>query len=104
MTRLKLKSYQGTYAIAMAKHGLQRGIDGSTARHKSTQQYYRDTQKLVDSLKAEVEDLQKMTAQRVMPEEAQRAVFVAMRFRRFGWPWGLKSIRLCGGCLAEGSA
>ena len=58
MTRLKLKSYQGTYAIAMAKHGLQRGIDGSTARHKSTQQYYRDTQKLVDSLKAEVEDLQ----------------------------------------------
>ena len=34
------------------------GIDGSTARHKSTQQYYRDTQKLVDSLKAEVVDLQ----------------------------------------------
>ena len=55
-----------------------------------------------------VKDVQKMTAsrvaQRVMPEEAQRAVFVAMRFRRFGWPWGLKSIRLCGGCLAEGSA
>jgi len=58
MTRLKLKSYQDTYAIAMAKYGLQRGIDGSTARHKSTQQYYRDTQKLVDSLKAEVVDLQ----------------------------------------------
>lgn len=58
MTRLKLKTYQDTYAIAMAKYGLQRGIDGSTARHKSTQQYYRDTQKLVDSLKAEVVDLQ----------------------------------------------
>lgn len=58
MTRLKLKSYQDTYAIAMAKYGLQRGIDGSTARHKSTQQYYRDAQKLVDSLKAEVVDLQ----------------------------------------------
>ena len=42
MTRLKLKTYQDTYAIAMAKYGLQRGIDGSTARHKSTQQYYRD--------------------------------------------------------------
>ena len=56
MTRLKLKTYQDTYAIAMAKYGLQRGIDGSTARHKSTQQYYRDTQKLVDSLKAEVVD------------------------------------------------
>ena len=65
MTRLKLKSYQDTYAIAMAKYGLQRGIDGSKARHKSTQQYYRDTQKLVDSLKAEVVDLQerKETAQ-----------------------------------------
>lgn len=65
MTRLKLKSYQDTYAIAMAKYGLQRGIDGSVARHKSTQQYYRDTQKLVDSLKAEVVDLQerKETAQ-----------------------------------------
>ena len=58
MTRLKLKTYQDTYAIAMAKYGLQRGIDGSKARHKSTQQYYRDTQKLVDSLKAEVVDLQ----------------------------------------------
>ena len=46
MTRLKLKSYQDTYAEAMAKYGLQRGIDGSKARHKSTQQYYRDIQKL----------------------------------------------------------
>ena len=40
-----------------------------------------------------VKDVQKMTvrrmAQRVMPEEVQRAVFVAMRFCRFGWPWGL---------------
>ena len=58
MTRLKLKSYQDTYAEAMAKYGLQRGIDGSKARHKSTQQYYRDIQKLADDLKAEVVDLQ----------------------------------------------
>ena len=70
MTRLKLKSYQDTYAIAMAKYGLQRGIDGSTARHKSTQQYYRDTQRLVDSLKAEVVDLQerKETAQQELKQ------------------------------------
>ena len=27
MTRLKLKSYQDSYAVAMAKYGLQRGID-----------------------------------------------------------------------------
>ena len=65
MTRLKLKSYQDTYAEAMAKYGLQRGIDGSKARHKSTQQYYNETKKLADSLKAEVVDLQrqKETAQ-----------------------------------------
>ena len=58
MTRLKLKSYQDTYAEAMAKYGLQRGIDGSKTRHKSTQQYYRDIQKLADNLKAEAVDLQ----------------------------------------------
>ena len=71
MTRLKLKSYQDTYAVAMAKYGLQRGIDGSKARHKSTRQYYRDIQKLSDDLKAEVVDLQqqKETAQ----EELRRA-------------------------------
>ena len=71
MTRLKLKSYQDSYAIAMAKYGLQRGIEGSKARHKSTTQYYRDTQRLADSLKAEVVDLQqqKETAQ----EELKRA-------------------------------
>ena len=71
MTRLKLKSYQDSYAMAMAKYGLQRGIDGSQARHKSTQQYYRDIQKLADNLKSEVVDLQeqKETAQ----EELRRA-------------------------------
>ena len=65
MTRLKLKSYQDSYAVAMAKYGLQRGIEGSKARHKSTTQYYRDTQRLADSLKAEGVDLQqqKETAQ-----------------------------------------
>lgn len=71
MTRLKLKSYQDSYAVAMAKYGLQRGIEGSTARHKSTTQYYRDTQQLADSLRAEVVDLQqqKESAQ----EELKRA-------------------------------
>ena len=46
-------------------------VDGSKARHKSTQQYYRDIQKLSDNLKAEVVDLQqqKETAR----EELRRA-------------------------------
>ena len=33
MSRVKLKEYQDTYAQAMAKYGLQRGIEGSEARH-----------------------------------------------------------------------
>lgn len=71
MTRLKLKSYQDTYAQAMAKYGLQRGIDGSQARHVLTGQYYREIKQLADDLKAEVVELeqQKETAR----EELRRA-------------------------------
>ena len=58
MSRLKLKSYQDSYAAAMAKYGLQRGIDGSEARHVSTQQYYRDIKRQTEELKAEVMGLQ----------------------------------------------
>lgn len=42
MARNKLKHYQNTYAVAMAKYGLRRGIEGSEAKHVSTSQYYRD--------------------------------------------------------------
>ena len=58
MSRLKLKSYQDSYAAAMVKYGLQRGIDGSEARHVSTQQYYRDIKRQTEELKAEVVELQ----------------------------------------------
>ena len=39
MARHRLKHYQDTYAQAMSKYGLQRGIDGSLAKHISTMQY-----------------------------------------------------------------
>ncbi len=42
MSRVKLKEYQDTYAVAMVKYGLQRGIDGSKARHVTTQEFYRN--------------------------------------------------------------
>ena len=42
MARDKLKAYQTTYAEAMAKYGLQRGIDGSKARHVTTHEFYRN--------------------------------------------------------------
>ena len=41
MARNKLKHYQNTYAMAMAKYGLKRGIEGSEAKHISTAEYYR---------------------------------------------------------------
>ncbi len=42
MSRVRLKEYQNTYVEQMAKYGLQRGIDGSEAKHVTTSQYYRD--------------------------------------------------------------
>ncbi|MFC0343837.1 MobV family relaxase [Epilithonimonas hispanica] len=42
MARNKLKHYQNTYAVAMAKYGLRRGIEGSEAKHISTSEYYRN--------------------------------------------------------------
>jgi hypothetical protein len=41
MARHRLKHYQDTYAQAMNKYGLQRGVDGSLAKHISTMQYYK---------------------------------------------------------------
>ena len=71
MTRQKLKEYQNSYAQAMGRYGLQRGIDGSEARHISTRQYYREVKLLTEELKADIVDLQerKETAQ----EELRRA-------------------------------
>ena len=42
MARHRLKHYQDTYAQAMNKYGLQRGVDGSLAKHISrVQSYYK---------------------------------------------------------------
>jgi len=65
MTRAKLKSYQDTYAQSMSGYGLQRGIDGSEARHITTRQYYRDLVQQTEQLQADIVQLQdrKETAQ-----------------------------------------
>ena len=55
MARDKLKAYQTTYAEAMAKYGLQRGIDGSEAKHISTQQYYREVFVLKNEMAEQIE-------------------------------------------------
>ena len=58
MARDKLKGYQDTYAEAMAKYGLKRGIEGSEARHISNLQYYRDLEANKQDLEEHVEALQ----------------------------------------------
>lgn len=42
MSRPKLKEYQTAYAEQMGKYGLQRGIDGSEAKHITGSQFYRE--------------------------------------------------------------
>ena len=71
MTRAKLKSYQDTYAQAMSDYGLQRGIDGSEAKHITTRQYYRDLVQQTEQLRTDIGQLRdrKETAQ----EELRRA-------------------------------
>ncbi len=71
MTRAKLKSYQDTYAQAMSGYGLQRGIDGSEAKHITTRQYYRDLVQQTEQLRTDIGQLRdrKETAQ----EELRRA-------------------------------
>lgn len=42
MNRIKLKQYQDSYAERIQYYGLERGIEGSEARHIATSQYYCD--------------------------------------------------------------
>jgi hypothetical protein len=58
MARDKLKGYQDSYAQRMQAYGLQRGIEGSKAKHITTQQYYRELYVENENLKEEIEDLQ----------------------------------------------
>lgn len=54
MSRIKLKEYQNTYAEQMAKYGLQRGIEGSAAKHVTTSQYYRDLLSQTESIQGNI--------------------------------------------------
>lgn len=58
LTRERLVAYHNSYAAAMAKYGLQRGIRGSEARHTTTAQYYRDLKRQTGELEANVRQLQ----------------------------------------------
>lgn len=58
LTRERLVAYHDSYAAAMAKYGLQRGVRGSEARHTTTAQYYRDLKRQTGELEADVRQLQ----------------------------------------------
>ena len=58
LTREKFTEYHTSYAAAMAKYGLQRGVEGSEARHISTQQFYRDLFTQNENLKESIGNLQ----------------------------------------------
>ncbi len=58
LTREKLVTYHDSYAKAMEKYGLQRGVRGSEARHTSTAQYYRDLKRKTGELEANMRQLQ----------------------------------------------
>lgn len=59
LKRAKLREYQNTYAAAMSKFGLKRGIVGSTARHIATSTHYKQQMQLLEeniaNLQKEVE-------------------------------------------------
>jgi hypothetical protein len=58
MTRENLKLFQDTYAEAMTKYVLKRGVDGSEAKHATNQEYYRELFVQKDELQEYVEVLQ----------------------------------------------
>ncbi|KAA6316835.1 hypothetical protein EZS27_032915, partial [termite gut metagenome] len=72
MARDKLKRYQDSYAQRMQAYGLQRGIEGSEAKHINTQQYYRELYVKNENLKGEIEDLQE---QKEATQEKVRSIY-----------------------------
>ena len=92
MSRVRLKQYQDTYAAAMSKYGLERGIDGSEARHVTTQEFYRqaiaqqqDLQENIDALlrleeqKRKAVELLKQQERQVRTEYEQTTTLQAQR-------------------------
>lgn len=60
MTRKNLERFQDTYAEAMKKYGLERGIRGSEARHITTQEFYRNAIAEKGNLQENIEELLKV--------------------------------------------
>ena len=58
MARNQLKNYQDSYAQLMNKYGLDRGIDGTEAKHFSTSEYYKSLIGTTENLQSELQTLE----------------------------------------------
>ncbi len=63
LNRQKLIGYHDSYATVMTEYGLERGVRGSEARHTNTTQYYREVQKMNNTLDMETKRLQEQKAE-----------------------------------------
>ncbi len=68
MGRARLSTYQNTYAEAMREFGLQRGVVGSTARHQSNSEYYRQQMLQYEN------DIARLTAEVEKANEGRSAI------------------------------
>lgn len=59
LTPKKLEEYQTSYAKAMARFGLERGVHGSTAKHRSNMEYYKELLKANDEKRLEQAKLER---------------------------------------------
>lgn len=62
MSRPKLKEYQTAYAERMAVYGLQRGIDGSEAKHITCSQFYKEVFLQQSAIAEKVENMKEQRA------------------------------------------
>ena len=82
MSRANLKRYQNTYAEAMQKYGLQRGIEGSEAQHISTHEYYRS---LMAQGKDIQEDVEALLKQKEQPQPSKASILFLVVIRSASW-------------------
>lgn len=88
MARWRLKEYQDSYGKAMKPFGLERGIIGSTAHHKSRQQYSAEQLKAaeaeLESIQTDIERLLAEKEEERLSIEKGKAGLKAKIFRPFG--------------------
>lgn len=89
MTRENLTRFQDTYAEAMARFGLERGIRGSEARHTSQHEYYRKCQIEKKGLE---EDVATLSTEKEQLDKETQSLEKRKKELEFGNRWIEKTI------------